>query len=254
MSGSAVRIVVPRRLVLAGGMAMAGALSGGRLAAETAGGEGEGGEGAAMEDGGTVALLTALGLVEGHLRAGSALYQAGQPEMALTHKKHPSEEIYTDLAPMLEAVGAPGFAAELEALAETVSTGAPADAVAAAETAALAAIEVARQAAGPSAAETAEAIERLVRTAAEEYAIGIVDGAVSNVHEYQDAWGFVQVAKAQAAVLGAAEPEVAAKISAALAETDMLFPDLAPAGNVDGKAGVLQGAAARIELARLELG
>jgi hypothetical protein len=242
--------------MIAGAIVTIGGIAANTGKAQTSeGGEGgEGGEGAAIaEAGGAVTLLTALGLMEGHLRAGSALYQAGQSEMALTHKKHPSEEIYTDIEPMLDAVGAPGFEAELAAMAEAVVAGAASEMVAAAEAQVLASIETARRAAGATPAELAESIEALVRTAAEEFGIGIVDGAVSNMHEYQDAWGFMQVARSQNAVLAAAAPEVAAAITEALAPTEALFPELVPAGGVDGNASVLQGAAARVEIARLQL-
>jgi hypothetical protein len=250
------RLVMPRRWLIAGAIVTIGGIAAKPGRAQTAeGGEGgEGGEGAAIaEADGAVALLTALGLMEGHLRAGSALYQAGHSDMALTHKKHPSEEIYTDLEPMLEAVGAPEFEDELAAMADAVSAGASPEIVAAAEAQVLASIETARQAAGATPAELAESIETLVRTAAEEYGIGIVDGQVSNLHEYQDAWGFMQVARSQTEVLAAAAPEVAQAITEALAPTEALFPELVPAGGVDGNASVLQGAAARVEIARLQL-
>jgi hypothetical protein len=213
------------------------------------GGEGTAGAGAA----GPTALLVALGLVEGHIRAGAALYAMGEQAMAASHMKHPGDEIYADLVPMLEAAGAEGFAVELEALAAAVESGAEQPAVTDAEAAVVRRIESARGASGASPYERARAIEALVRTAAEEYAIGIVDGQVANLHEYQDAWGFVQVAKEQAARLADADPEVAAALGEALAATDALFPGLAPQGTVDGDAGILLGAAARIELAGLQL-
>lgn len=253
------RLVLPRRMVLAGGAAMAGALmvhpARAQVAEGGAGGDGgAGGEGgAAAGAGGNVPLLTALGLVEGHLLSGSALYRAGVSDMALVHKQHPSKEIYADLAPMLDAVGAPGFAPELEAAANAVMGGQDAGTVAAAEAAALAAIDRAREAAGATPAEIAQSVEALVRTAADEYVIGIVDGQVAELAEYQDAWGFMQVAKAQTEALATVAPEVAARMAEALAPTDALFPAIVPEGRIAADPRELQGAAARIELARLQL-
>lgn len=255
-----VRVVIPRRTMLAGGLAVLAAAPalaqthGQAHGAAAGGGEGEGGEGAALAEGdAAVALLTALGLVEGHLRAGAALYAAGESNLAVTHMKHPGDEIYADLVPMLEAAGAEGFAPELEALAAAVEGRADPAAVAEAESAVMARIEAARQAAGATPYQQARAIEALMRTAAEEYAIGIVDGAVANLHEYQDAWGFVQVAKDQVAKLAGTSPEAAAAMEEALAPTDAIFPGLVPEGAVEGDAAVLLGAAARIELAGLQL-
>lgn len=173
--------------------------------------------------------------------------------MALVHKQHPSKEIYGDLAPMLEAVGAPGFAPELDAAAAAVMGGKDAATVAAAEAAVLAAIGKAREAAKATPGEVAESVQALVRTAADEYVVGIVDGQVAQLAEYQDAWGFMRVARAQTEALAAVAPEVAAKMAEALAPTDALFPDIVPKGRIAADPRELQGAAARIELARLQL-
>lgn len=87
---------------------------------------GEGGEaGALAAENPKVAILTALGLVEGHLWVGLATYRASQAEEAKTHMKHPGDELYADLEPLLTAQGLPGFAEELTALAEAVEGGGP---------------------------------------------------------------------------------------------------------------------------------
>lgn len=225
--------------------------------AQAEGGEGgEGGEAgavaAAPEDAG---YLAALGFVEGHLRAGLALYTEGRADMAITHMKHPQDEIYADLAPQLEQRGAEGFAPQLTALATTVETGAPvADAQAAFDAIVT---EITEAGEGIAPRMQFDALAIILRTAADEYAVGVVDGTIAELHEYQDAWGFVQSAKARAAELALSDdPTVAAaaaKVTAALAEADTAFAALAPDGPVSGSADILYGAAARIELAALSV-
>ncbi|MGB0514433.1 MAG: hypothetical protein ACPGJE_06305, partial [Wenzhouxiangellaceae bacterium] len=100
------------------------------------------------------------------------------------------------------------------------------------------------------------AIARMTRTAAEEYAIGVIDGRLDNAHEYQDAWGFVQVARLRLDAMSGADGEESRAIeraSTALAGLDRLWPGLAPEGGIDGDASLLHGAAARIELAARSL-
>ena len=81
----------------------------------------------------------------------------------------------------------------------------------------------------------------------------MTDGQVTELPEYLDAWGFVQVAKDQGARLADASRAAADAIAAALAPADALFPDLVPDGKVSGDPSVLLGAAARIEIAGLGL-
>ncbi|MGB3315798.1 MAG: hypothetical protein WBB85_15430 [Albidovulum sp.] len=227
--------------------------------AQAEGGEGgEGGEAGHAEDmDAAVELLTDLGLIEGHLRAGITLYQAGLADQAITHMKHPQHEIYTELEAHLDQFGAPGFADELTALASAVESGAPVGDAEAAFSAVLIKIEEARDHAHAGEAGEAASVLGLVRIAAEEYHIGIVDGAVSNLHEYQDAWGFVQVARAVAEHMAdeddEAENAFGEKALAALAETDAALPGVSPEGKPLGDAGMLLAAAAKIELAAYAL-
>ncbi|MDI3338726.1 hypothetical protein QKW60_20125 [Defluviimonas aestuarii] len=223
-----------------------------------AGEGGEGGEAGHAEDiDAAVEFLTDLGLIEGHLRAGIALYQAGLADQAITHMKHPQSEIYTELEVHLDQFGAPGFADELIALASAVEGGATVGDAETAFAAVLTKIEEARDHAHAGEAGEAASILGLVRVAAEEYHIGIVDGAVSNLHEYQDAWGFVQVARSVAEHMAgeddAAEKAFGEKTLAALSELDIALPGVSPEGKPLGDAGMLLGAAAKIELAAYAL-
>jgi hypothetical protein len=215
---------------------------------------GEGGEAgavaAAPADAGYVA---SLGFVQGHLRVGLALYQEGQADMAISHMKHPQDEIYADLAPQLAAHGAAGFADELTALATAVEAGAPVAEAEAAFAAITAEIKEARETVAPR--QQLDAMAIMVRTAADEFALGVVDGKVAELHEYQDAWGFVQTAREWSVdLMLSTDPAVSAaagKVLEALSQAEAAFDTLAPEGAVTGTPDILYGAAAQIEFAAL---
>lgn len=224
--------------------------------ATTEGGEGgEGGEAggavaAAAEDAAT-GYLPMLLLIEGHLQVGVALYREGRGDLAITHMKHPKDEIYSDLEAKLTEFGAAGFADELESLAAAVETGKPVADVETAFGAVLAKVSDAKAKGDTAPRSVFDAIITTVRIAADEYGIGIVDGKVANLHEYQDAWGFIQASKDSATRLaGSPDPEVkvaAEKALVALAEAETAFNGLTPDA-VEGNAFILQSAAAKIEL------
>ena len=227
------------------------------LAQATEGGEGgEGGEsGAAATLSSDAAYLANLGFIEGHLRSGTTLYAQGEAEMAVTHMKHPKDEIYTALEPELEERGQPGFADALATLASGVEAGEPAAQADADFAALLDQIEAAKGTPAPRA--QFDALTTIARTAAEEYAIGVKDGQIENLHEYQDAWGFLQTVRARAEALAGSDDATVATaaegVLAAVAETDAAFDTLTPQGAVPGGADLLYGAAARIELAALSV-
>ena len=225
--------------------------------AQAEGGEGgEGGEaGAVAEKENDAAYVAALGFVEGHLRVGVALYEADLPDMAITHMKHPQDEIYTALAPQLAERGAEAFDTQLTALALAVEGGASVEDVQAAFAAVLHEVEEASTATTEKA--QLEALVIMTRTAAEEFSIGVVDGAIANLHEYQDAFGFLQTVRTRAATLAmssdASVAAAAAKVTAAVDATDAAFAGLDPQGAVPGTADILFGAAAQMEFAVLSV-
>lgn len=227
-----------------------------QFVAASAGEGGEGGEGAADEqDMDDVGFLVALGLVEGHMTVGVELAKLGAAELSLTHMKHPQDEIYADLEPVLTARKAVGFAAELTVVADLVKGGADQAEIAPAFAALLAAID--ESGSPDSARERAMAIVRLVRTAGEEYAAGRDGAAVNDAREYQDAWGFVQASKrllAKAPEAENATNETAfTEIAGYLDGLDAAWPDLTGASPVDFDPTLLAGAAARIELIAIGL-
>jgi len=217
---------------------------------------GEGGEGGEQGTGGSgdADFLTLLGLVEGHLRAGMELYRQGAADMAKTHMKHPSDELYVDLEPALVSRKREGFAPSLESLAHAIETGRPVDEAQKAFDAALADIDRAR-AASTELGDRLESITNLVRKAADEYGEGVKDGKIIELHEYQDAWGFTQAAKAQLASLSSEDRTRMGKsfdeIARELDGLDSAWPAFIAPTSITADASVLYGAAARIEIAAL---
>ena len=177
--------------------------------------------------------LLQLGLMRGHLLVGHALLALGERAAAQTHAKHPSDELYAGVAAEFGPRGVQGFADELEAHASAVATGADA-AAASAYAAVEAAIARTESAVDMSPRLAGRVIELLLREAAREYDVGVVDGQLANAHEYQDAYGFTQVALAlahtQLAALPAADSDraVFARMARRIEALGDLWPALMP--------------------------
>jgi hypothetical protein len=202
------------------------------------------------------AFIAILGEVEGHLRAANELYKLGAVDLAKTHVKHPEDELYADLLPVFEKRKLQGFGLELSDMAKAIEGGAKADAVTAALEIAVLAIDT-NSAKVKTAKSTADAIHRLARTAADEYKIGVADGAIKDAHEFQDAWGFIETAKRLVDTVPesekAANAEAFSAISAQLASLAPAWRDLTGASGTTVAPDVLAGAAARIEIATLSV-
>jgi len=215
-------------------------------------GEGEGGEGeggALSGDPATddVAYLKLLGLVRGHLIAFYELYQNGSRDMAKMHVKHPESELYMDLVPAFGPRGQTGFADELKALVNAAAAGGDVDAE---YSAAVEALNAHAPAAKP--AIVLLAVSEMVRTAADEFDIGVEDdGAISNAHEYQDAYGFLVSARDILAGIETSDVAASDAISLAHEQVELALAsfDGLTVETTEGRASTLYGAAARIEIA-----
>ena len=201
------------------------------------------------------AFLTLLGLVEGHLRAGIELYRQGASDMAKTHMKHPGDELYVELEPALAARSLDGFAEPLERLAVTVEGDRPVADAEAAFAAVLSGINRTREAADAALGAKLGSVTSLVRIAAEEYEIAVKQGRVADPHEYQDAWGFVQAAKALMGGLSQTDRQRLRQgfddIAAELDGLDVAWPSIVPPESVTTDAALLWASADRIERAAL---
>ncbi len=223
-------------------------------------GEGEGSSSALSLATDDSAYLAHLGQVRGHLKVGVALYEAGAYEMAISHMKHPGDELYTAIKPALAARKAADFADALSTLAKAVESKADLAQVRQAHDALEKAIEASQSVVDSQAANHAVTVYatvlKLVRTAADEYAIGVKQGKIVNAHEYQDAWGFTTIAKQWLESLTEQQrtgsidtyEKIARQVDALLASA---WPAVVPPETVTGDAADLYGAAARIELAYL---
>lgn len=182
--------------------------------------------------------LLRLGLMRGHLLVGHALFVLGERHAARTHAKHPGDELYAGLEREFAARGVAGFAAELAAHAGAVESN---DEIAITQAYAALKDAIARseRAVALSPGLAARVIVLLLEEAATEYAVGIVDGQLENAHEYQDAYGFTQVAlelaRAQHAALdaGDSDRQVFARVIRRVAMLSRLWPALVPPSRVD---------------------
>ena len=107
--------------------------------------------------------------------------------------------------------------------------------------------------------ELFELINRLISQAAREYAVGIIDGQVDNVHEYQDARGFIEIARdltrnhEQKIGLSENQLVVIGLLRDRLEDLLEMWPALVPVDEVPFEASRLFGAAADVEILSLSL-
>jgi len=202
-----------------------------------------------------IAYLTQLGLMRGHLHVGYQLYQAGHLSHAKTHMKHPESELYADIAPAFAARNVAGFATELKALATAVEQDLGKavvtlayDKLAFAIANSVAVVKQTSQ----LPAEQLKLVMQLLRVAGEEYAIAVVNGKMENAHEYQDAYGFTQIAKV---VIANMDDNIEAKQAAhgIVEALNPLWPSLIPPETLTTEAGELYGAASKIEVLSLSI-
>lgn len=144
----------------------------------------------------TLALPLRLAFMTGHVKAGMALYRAGELQMAAPHLLHPVSETHEKEREGIDKIGFNGD------LFEQVSAALEAKRLATDIEPLLAKAEanlamVAQRAGG----DTVEIIQFLLATTVDEYTIAINNGAITDLGEYQDAYGFVQVALAQSSSL-----------------------------------------------------
>lgn len=137
-----------------------------------------------------------LAFMTGHVEAGLALYRAGESAMAAKHLLHPVSETHAAERIGLDALGFDGdlFTTVADALDKHI----PAQQI---EPLLLAAEQNLASVAARAGGDVREIIAFLMDTVAEEYAIGVRDGVVSDPGEYQDAFGFTRVAIARSSAL-----------------------------------------------------
>ena len=174
------------------------------LASCSAGNESAGEPAAAHGDMEILPVEFRVAFMSGHVEAGLALYRAGAPEEAASHLLHPVSETH---AAEREGIDALGFEAEIfEQVSQALDEGRPASEIEPMLAQAEAILALLQANAGGDARAI---IAYLMDVTAEEYAIGVSGGVVTDPGEYQDAFGFATVALQQAQRLGD-EPLIAA--------------------------------------------
>ena len=216
------------------------------------GGEGgEGGEaGYTNEDPDQVFAVNLL-LTKGHLHIAHEMAGLGNWDYAGAHAQHPAAETYDNLKPELEKRGAAPFEAELDALVEQIiekktaaQIGQAYDAVIAKIDAAHGVIEAGKR---TSPSFTMTSVMALLKQASAEYAIGVKDGKIVNLQEYQDASGFIWVADQMIAALDKTLPGMA-EITAELAKLKAVWSPSARMDSMVAPETDVLGAISRIEL------
>lgn len=199
-----------------------------------------------------VEYLHLLGQVRGHLKALYLLHQMGAHEMSQTHAKHPESELYAELSSTFEARGRPGFASELSALVEALANDENVDEAYVAVGSAISLNEP-----KVDIATKLMAISIIARTAGDEFSVGVEDnGEITNIHEYQDAFRFLTVAREMLPERNdVTAPECATLVAAeaALGKALEQFDGLT-SNDTSGKASIIYATAAKIEIAALGLG
>ena len=206
----------------------------------------------------SVSYVYELSLIRGHLWVAERLSMTGYLDHAAMHAKHPEDEIYSDLVEVFEAKGLPGFASELSTFSNSVVSGNKK----AIEQDYLTLVDAIKGSQGSlelTVGELLELVNRLISQAAREYAVGIIDGQVNNVHEYQDARGFIEIAMdltqnhAQKVGLSENQLVVIGLLRDRLEDLLEMWPALVPVDEVPFEASRLFGAAADVEILSLSL-
>ena len=167
--------------------------------------------------------------------------------------KHPKSELYAGLIPSFEVKNTNGFASELEVLALSVENNEELSMVSKNYKSLLRAIKQNENHVGTERNKFENKVllvKSLLEIAAEEYAIGIVDGNIENKFEYQDALGFTTVAKnilKDTDSLGPLEEAKRNKIIEIIESLSPLWPSLVPTERINGDAVKILTAVSKID-------
>ncbi|GHC23809.1 hypothetical protein GCM10008094_13340 [Aidingimonas halophila] len=195
-----------------------------------------------------------LGFMTGHLRAGMALYEAGDLEAAKTHMGHPIEEKYDAVAAPLKERGFEDLKDRLMALSAAAEDEAEVEEVRRLFDDVIAGVDDVRADSPGTPADQLMGLAALTRVAADEYDVAIADdGSIENLHEYQDSWGFLRTVEREAtqwAEIDDAEiADAANRFLEQIDAVETVFGDLQGNDIETPDSSLIYGAAARMELA-----
>lgn len=225
-------------------------------------GEGEGGESGESGEGGVdvaaaatnpTVYLTALAVVEAHVRAAAAAAAAGERQAAGEMFAHPVSEVLIDMAPTFQKLGVATFDDQLMAASTATFEGADATALQGRADGILTTLQQAgRKAPGGGAADgavVAGVIADLLDRAALQYATAKESDALE---PYLDGYGYFVTAKAwrdaNAALLRRSSPAALTAMDAALEQLARAYPTAKRPADLSADAGALLAAASTAKL------
>lgn len=175
-----------------------------------------------------------LSLIEGHLWVANELVSQGHLAMGSKHSKHPAQEVYKELTPLFEKINSIGFADELQRMAMHLNNDEIED-FRSVYLEVVFAIKAIYPLMALTVAQEFEISVGLLEQARLEYAVGVLDGDVLDLQEYQDARGFTHISEERIRSLeGKAQSQLAQRelhnLKADFANVYQLWPSLI--GNV----------------------
>lgn len=177
-----------------------------------------------------------MALLEGHLRIGNALMEAGQNANGLPHFGHPVQELYSDMAPYITAHHGQQFERDLIAL-EALAARGDTPQYRTAYQAVMQKVGVARALIPAdrfnSDAYTLALAADICTSASQEYRNAIIAGRVGSLVEYEDARGFVSYQRDLLANHRGVDPRLA-QMSAITAEVNHMVEPLDPPNPIRG--------------------
>jgi hypothetical protein len=135
-----------------------------------------------------------LSLIEGHLWVANELVIQGHLTMGSKHSKHPAQEVYEELTPLFKKINSIGFADELQRMATHLNDQ-EIEEFRSVYLEVVSAIKAVYPLMALTVAQELEISVGLLEQARLEYAVGVLDGDVLDLQEYQDAWGFTNIAE-----------------------------------------------------------
>ncbi len=159
-------------------------------------------------------FVTTLYEMLGHLEASRANLEQGNWTLAQAHAAHPTAEYWASIAGTLERYDLHGIREPLDAYLQATQ-GQSSDALRhnqAAQDALRRALDSVLQRAGNDASTLrAAALASLAEAVATELAEAVENGQITNIEEFQDAWGFFQVLRSELPDVLAAAPATGAE-------------------------------------------
>lgn len=174
-------------------------------------------------------FVTKLALIQGHLWVAAELVDADRVELGAKHAKHPAQEVYQELVPYFRATNTQGFAPALEAMSAHFQSGSLSK-FRRSYLETMDQINEISNEQGLSSANELMVAKALIDQALIEYRVGVIDGEILDLQEYQDARGFLAIAKGviEQAAKGKDREFLLEQVEAA----QLLWPSLDPKGRL----------------------